>query len=163
MNPKPAKYIKHTRDSYEQLGFEPYRWFHADSPPDFARPSKPLNESRLGMISTAGAYVQGQVAYHYKDDASIRAIPRDTPTEKLRFSHIMENYLEEARQDPGTVFPAEALAQLRDEGAIGDLAGNYFSCMGGIYSREKVRSELMPLLEAAVKREKLDLLLLVPL
>ena len=57
------------------------------------------------MISTAGTYVQGQVAYYYKDDTGVRAIPNDTPMDKIRFSHIMENYLVEARQDPATVFP----------------------------------------------------------
>ena len=61
------------------------------------------------MISTAGTYVQGQIAYHYKDDTSIREIPRETPSDQVRFSHIMENYLIEARQDPCTVFPMEAL------------------------------------------------------
>ena len=38
------------------------------------------------MISTAGTYIQGQVAYYYQDDTSIRAIPNDTPVEKIRFS-----------------------------------------------------------------------------
>ena len=63
MRPTPTEYIRRTRESYEKLGFEPYRWFHAEFGPTFAVPSKPLAESRLGMISTAGTYVQGQVAY----------------------------------------------------------------------------------------------------
>ena len=115
------------------------------------------------MISTAGTYVHGQVAYYYKDDTSIRTIPRQTPVAELRFAHIMENHLVEARQDPCTVFPIEALAQLREEGFIGDLAENYFSCMGGIYSRKRVMTELIPALDEAVTKEELDLLLLVPL
>lgn len=105
MRPTPAEYIRRTRESYEKLGFEPYRWFQAETEPAFTTPSKPLAESRLGMISTAGTYVQGQVAYYYKDDTGVRAIPNDTPMDKIRFSHIMENYLVEAHQDPATVFP----------------------------------------------------------
>lgn len=163
MQPEPKQYIRHTRESYEALGFEPYQWFEADSEPAFVQLSKPLSESRLGMISTAGTYVPGQIAYHYKDDTSIRSIGHDTPTEDLRFSHIMQNYLEEARQDPCTVFPTEALAALAADGTIGELAENYFSCMGGIYSKNRVMTELIPALEAAVEKEKLDLLLLVPL
>jgi D-proline reductase (dithiol) PrdB len=107
--------------------------------------------------------VHGQVAYYYKDDTSIRAIPNDTRIEDLRFSHIMENYLVEARQDPCTVFPIEALAQLQTEGFIGELAEDYFSCMGGIYSKNRVRTELIPNLETAIDQQQLDLLLLVPL
>ncbi len=83
--PSPTHYIRQTRDNYEKLGFEPYQWFAADTPPAFTLPAKPLTESRLGMISTAGTYVHGQVAYYYKDDTSIRGIPRDTPVTDLRF------------------------------------------------------------------------------
>ena len=163
MQPEPKQYIRHTRESYEKLGFEPYQWFEADSEPAFTQLRKPLSESRLGLISTAGTYVPGQIAYHYKDDTSIRTISGDTPIDDLRFSHIMQNYLEEARQDPCTVFPSEALTALAADGTIGELADNYFSCMGGIYSKNRVTTELIPALEAAVEKEKLDLLLLVPL
>ena len=163
MRPRPAEYIRRTRESYEKLGFEPYRWFQAESEPAFAVPANPLAESRLGMISTAGTYVQGQVAYCYKDDTGVRTIPNDTPVDKIRFSHIMENYLVEARQDPATVFPSRVLAKLRSDGAIGELADNYHSCMGGIYSQNRVRSELIPNLAKAIAKERLDLLFLVPL
>ena len=161
--PAPTHYIRQTRENYEKLGFEPYQWFEADSPPAFTPPVKLLAESRLGLISTAGTYVHGQVAYYYKDDTSIRAIPNNTPVADLRFSHIMENYLVEARQDPCTVFPIAALARLKEAGVIGDLAANYYSCMGGIYSQNRVKNELIPNLEAAIDTEEIDLLLLVPL
>jgi D-proline reductase (dithiol) PrdB len=163
MKPTPTEYIRQTRESYEKLGFEPYQWFHAEDEPQLAPLAKPLSESRLGLISTAGTYVHGQVAYYYKDDTSVRAIPNDTPVKDIRFSHIMENYLVEARQDPCTVFPLEALTQLESEGTIGELAANYFSCMGGIYSKNRVINELIPNLEQAVSKEQLDLLLLIPL
>ena len=163
MTPTPVEYIRRTRDNYDKLGYTPYKWFHADSAPAFTAPSKPLAESRVGMISTAGTYVHGQVAYHYKDDTGVRSIPRDTPVSSLRFSHIMENYLVEARLDPCTVFPIEALKTLKEEGVVGDLADNYFSCMGGIYSQRRVIEELIPNLNEKVKDERLDLLLLVPL
>ena len=163
MKPTPTEYIRRTRESYEKLGFEPYRWFDAETEPAFVAPSNPLAESRLGMISTAGTYVQGQVAYYYKDDTGVRAIPNDTPMDKIRFSHIMENYLVEARQDPATVFPSDVLASLSAAGVIGELADNYYSCMGGIYSQQRVIAELIPRLTQAIDKEEIDLLLLVPL
>ncbi len=163
MQPRPTEYIRQTRENYDKLGFEPYHWYEAADDPAFVRNRKPLSESRLGLISTAGTYVSGQQAFYTKDDTSIRAIPSNTSTGDIRFAHIMENYLVEARQDPCTVFPIEALNQLQKEGVIGDLADNFFSCMGGIYSRKRVNNELIPNLEAAIDREQLDLLLLVPL
>ncbi|MDH5736732.1 MAG: hypothetical protein OEZ23_00405, partial [Gammaproteobacteria bacterium] len=120
-------------------------------------------DSRLGLISSAGAYVAGQVAYHYKDDTSIRPIASDTPLDQIRFSHITENYLVEAREDPQCVLPLRVLEKLRDEGLVGDLAKNYFSCMGGIYSQRRVREELIPSLDEAINKEEIDLLLLIPL
>ena len=168
MKPQPIEYIRRTRENYDKLGFKPYDWLNADSDPAFVKIKKPLSESKLGMISTAGTYVQGQVAYYYKDDTSIRSIPNNTPADKIRFSHIMENYLVEARQDPATVFPIEALKLLKQDKVIGDLTENYLSCMGGIYSQNRVKNELIPnlekaMFEEAVERGAIDLLLLVPL
>lgn len=163
VDPKPIDYIQQTRELYDDLGFPPYEWFYADDEPAFSLPTRPLAESKLGLVSTAGAYVQGQVAYHYKDDTSIRPVPSNTPIETLRFSHVTENYLVEARQDPRCVLPIEALARLKEQGVVGDLADNYFSCMGGIYSHRRVREELIPQLEDAFETQGIDLLLLVPL
>lgn len=163
MKPTPTEYMKQTRENYEKLGFEPYSWFSASDAAPFAALTKPLSDSRLGVVSTAGTYLHGQVAYYYKDDTSIRAIPSNASVDDLRFSHIMENYLVEARQDPCTVFPIEALNTLQADGVIGELADNFFSCMGGIYSTRRVKTELIPNLEEAVEKERLDLLLLVPL
>ena len=86
-------YIDAITERYNRLGYDPYRWYHADSPPAFAKLDKPLSAVRLGMLGTSGAYALGQVAYHYKDDTSIRAIAKETPEEDLRFAHITENYL----------------------------------------------------------------------
>ncbi|MBF66292.1 MAG: hypothetical protein CMQ29_01185 [Gammaproteobacteria bacterium] len=158
---KPTSYIQQTRDLYDSLGYPPYRWYEADSKPPFVRPAKPLAELRVGMISTAGTYVAGQVAYHYKDDTSIRVIPANTPINKLRFSHVTENYLPNARRDPRCVFPAEALPALVEEGVIGGLADTHLSCMGGIYSQRRVHQELIPNLEDELP--EIDALLLVPL
>lgn len=159
----PVNYIAHTRKLYDQLGFPPYNWYHASEEPPWANMAKPLAQSRLGMVSTAGTYVAGQKAYFYKDDTSIRPIASTTPTRNLRFSHLTENYLVEARADPATVFPTQALSRLVDEGFIGGLADNFYSCMGGIYSQGRVREELIPALQDALAKESIDCLLLVPL
>lgn len=160
---RPVSYIQQTQDLYDNLGYEPYHWFEADADPEFVKPPKPLSKCKLGLVSTAGTYLAGQVAYHYKDDTSIRVIPGDSSVSDLRFSHVTENYLVDARRDPRCVFPLQALKQLVAEGVIGELADNYFSCMGGIYSQRRVREELIPALDLAISGENIDVLLLVPL
>ena len=115
------------------------------------------------MLSTAGTYVAGQVAYFYKDDASHRVIPSDTPVENLRFSHLTENYLPDTRRDANCAFPIEPLLTLATEGVIGDVADNVFSCMGAVYSKRRVEEELAPAIHKAFVAEDVDVAYLVPL
>ena len=158
-----VEYIKGITERYQRLGYEAYKWYRAEEPPPWAPLKKPLSESRLAVLSTAGTYVAGQVAYYYKDDTSTRRIPKDTAVEDLRFSHITEHYLVDARPDPNCVFPIEPLRQLEAEGEIGELAPELVSCMGGIYSQRRVREELIPEVEAVFAEQKADAALLIPL
>lgn len=159
----PVSYIDAITQRYASLGYTPYRWYRAESGPPWQALSKPINESRLGVLSTSGAYVVGQVAYHYKDDTSVREIPMDTDDSDLRFAHITENYLESPRKDPNCILPLAALRRLEAEGRIGSLAKNALSCMGGIYSQRRVREELIPAVDAHFSKEQVDIALLVPM
>lgn len=154
-------YMQAIRARYENLGYTPYRWFEADSPPPWTALTKPLAQSRLGLLSTSGAYALGQSAYHYKDDVSIRALPSTTAEADLRFSHITENYLVDARRDPNCILPLAPLRTLQQQGVIGELADSVFSCMGGVYSQRRVREEMAPALLAAFQAQKVDCALLV--
>lgn len=156
-----VRYMQAITERYLRLGYAPYRWFQAASAPLWQPLNKPLHQVRLGMLSTSGAYAVGQVAYHYKDDTSIRQLAASTPDRDLRFSHITENYLIDPRRDPGCIFPLASLRRLVAEGFIGQLAGKVFSCMGGVYSQRRTREEIAPALLAAFEAERVDAALLV--
>ena len=158
-----VEYIESIRKRYERLSYAPYRWYYADEAPPFEPLRKPLAQSRVGVLSTSGAYVVGQVAYYYKDDTSIRAIPKDTPVDQIHFSHITENYLEDPRKDPNCILPIDALRDAETSGRIGELAADFFSCMGGIYSQRRVREETIPELQAQFEAQAVDAVLLVPM
>lgn len=157
----PVAYMQSIAERYLRLGYVPYRWFKAEDAPAWQPLTRALSDARIGMLSTSGAYALGQVAYHYKDDASFRPIPAATTDRDLRFSHLTENYLVDARRDPGCIFPLRALGALAAEGFIGKLASEVFSCMGAVYSQRRVREELAPALLAAFKRQEVDAALLV--
>lgn len=157
----PVEYIANITERYQRLGYTPYRWFNADQPAPWSPLRKPLAESVLGVLSTSGAYVVGQQAYHYKDDTSIRAISKSTPDQAMRFSHITENYLEDPRRDPNCIIPLRALEQLERERRIGTVANELYSCMGGIYSQRRVKQELIPQLVAGWQQQRVDAVLLV--
>jgi hypothetical protein len=156
-----VEYMRSIAERYQRLGYPIYRWFKAEDAPPWQALNKPLSESRIGMLSTSGAYALGQAAYHYKDDTSIREISSRTDNKDLRFSHLTENYLVDPRRDPGCIFPLAALRTLVGEGMIGGLADKVFSCMGAVYSQRRVREETAPALLAAFKAQKVDAALLV--
>ncbi len=157
----PVRYIQAITERYQRLGYQPYRWLVADGAPPWQPLAKPLRAARLGLLSSSGAYALGQVAYHYKDDCSIREIPSATPDAELRFSHITENYLVAARRDPGCMMPLRALRKLARDGVIGSLADKVLSCMGGVYSQRRVREEVAPAVLDAMRRQEVDAALLI--
>jgi len=157
------RYMEMIRERYSQLGYPVYQWYHADEPPAWTPLKKPLAESRVGVLCTAGTYAKGQVAYYYKDDTSIRSIPKDTDEKDIRFSHLTEQYLPAARKDPNCVFPLAPLKQLENEGVVGEIAEGVLSCMGAVYSQRRTREELIPRVVESFQTQGVDLAFLIPL
>jgi D-proline reductase (dithiol) PrdB len=156
-----VEYIQRITDTYAQLGYKPYQWVHSEEPPPWQPLHKPLSKCRLGLIASGGIYVTGQVAFHFKDDASFRAIPTNVRTEDLRTAHFAYDQAD-ARQDPNVVFPIDTLRNLVKEGFIGELADHAYTFMGGIYSSRRVQDKLAPQLTERLLAEKVDVALLVP-
>lgn len=159
--PKAVDYIAETRATYDGLGYPPYRWVASETAPPWAPLRKPLAESRLGLVASGGIYRAGQVAFHFRDDASYRVIPTDVATSELRATHFAYD-LRDARRDINVVFPLDPLRALVAEGAIGELAPEAFTFMGGIYSARRVQEQLVPELQARLEAQEVDALLLVP-
>ena len=60
------------------------------------------------------------------------------------------------------MLPLQALNDLIDNGRVGALAPNALTFMGGIYSSRKVRDTLAPAMVAELKKDEVDLALLIP-
>lgn len=160
---EPVAYIDSITERYSRLGYDPYRWYRREAAPAWTALKRPIAQSRLAVLSTAGGYALGQVAFHYKDDTSIRRIPKQTPRAELRFSHLTEHYLPGPRRDPNCMLPLERLAELEDDGTIGEVVDPVLSCMGGIYSQRRVREELIPAVVGEVEAAKADAALFIPM
>lgn len=159
----PVEYIRLTRDRYRSHGYDDYRWVQNDGPSGLVIPSKPLGESRVSVIVSGGAYVVGQVAFHYKDDTGMRMISKDVDTADLRFSHVAERFLPDARAEPNCLVPVNALAQLERDGVVGEIVDPLISLMGGIYSSRKVREIVTPAILETVRDQRADAVLLIPM
>ncbi len=159
--PHTVEYIKRITDNYSKLGYKPYKWVRNEDTPAWQPLRKPLSECRLGLIASGGLYVKGQVAFHFQDDLSFRAIPTDVKTTDLRTAHFAYDQTD-ARKDANVVFPIDTLRRLVKEGVIGGLAEHAYTFMGGIYSSRRVRDELAPQLTERLLADKVDVALLVP-
>ncbi len=157
----PVDYIDRTLAQYEALGYPAYSWATNPGTPPWADVAEPLERSRLGVIATGGIYRVGQTAFTHHDDTTFRAIATDTATSDLRATHFAYD-LTDAHRDINVVFPIDPLRSLADDGAIGELAPSFFTCMGGIYSQRRVRDELAPALVQRCHDDHIDLVLLVP-
>ncbi len=157
----PVRYIDRTAAQYSALGYGTYTWAHNPEPPPITSLTAPLSELRLGMIATGGIYAEGQTAFTHKDDVTYRAISSQAGTESLRATHFAYD-LTDARTDINVVFPIDTLRGLTDDGVVGELAPNFFTCMGGIYSQRRVRDELAPTLVERCQADDIDAVLLVP-
>ncbi len=146
---------------YNSLGYDSYRWAERTEVTPLTPLSKPLSDSKIMLIGSGGIYRQGQVAFHTKDDTSIRLIAADTPTSELRTAHFAYDQTD-ARDDINCVFPLERLHQLVDQGFIGGLTAMHAAFMGGIYSTRRLLSETLPRLLDQCQEHKPDLVLLVP-
>ena len=57
-------YIDVIKQRYQNLGYQPYRWFKADSETHKCNLKLPVKESKLGLLSTSGAYAIVPKAFH---------------------------------------------------------------------------------------------------
>lgn len=157
----PADYIGETKRLYDSLGYDSYRWANHPEQAPFVPLAKPLSECMIMLIGSGGVYRSGQIAFHTKDDTSVRVIPTDTPTDELRTAHFAYDQAD-ARNDANCVFPLDRLRELTDEGVIGGLTPESYGFMGGIYSTRRLESETVPLIIERCKAQQPDLVLLVP-
>ena len=158
---EPIRYIPRIARKYERLGYREYAWVHSTEPPPWQPLRRPLAEARVGLVASGGIYVAGQVAFHYKDDTSYRAIPADVETSDLRATHFAYD-LTDPRNDPNVVFPIDTLRRLVAEGTIGELAPRAFGFMGGIYSARRVAEELAEPITRELLEQQVDVALFVP-
>jgi D-proline reductase (dithiol) PrdB len=159
--PRAVDYIEVTRTTYDALGYPPYQWVHSETAPPWAPLTRPLSQCRVGLIASGGIYRAGQIAFHFRDDASYRVIPTDVPTAELRATHFAYD-LRDARTDINVVFPIDPLRALVADGVIAGLGPEAFTFMGGIYSARRVRDELGPALRDRILAQRVDVVLLVP-
>lgn len=96
--------------------------------------TKPLGESTVAMVTTAGVHLKGQPPFDMEDpdgDPSFRELPSVTPRGEYAITHDYYDH-SDADRDINVVFPMDRLNELAGEGVIGGLAAVNYGFMGHI-------------------------------
>jgi hypothetical protein len=163
----PIPYMARTREYYAAIGYTtPYRWAHYIRTP-FQPLKKPLNQSRLTIITTAAPFDpakgdQGPGA-KYNGGAKFYSV-YDGDTSKLhdlRISHIAYDRLHTSAVDSGTWFPLPQLLQRAGDGRIGQVGPNFFGAPTNRSHRITIETDAPEIL-ARCRADNIDAAILVP-
>jgi D-proline reductase (dithiol) PrdB len=129
-----------------------------------AKLKKPLSESRLTFVSTAGVQPKNSLPFdtvHPVGDYTFRRVPSNSKPEDLEI-HQLKYPTVGAERDLNVIFPIERLQELAKEKIIGSLSPNFFSFIGYNMNPEMLEETLAEKIAEAVKAEGADIALLVP-
>lgn len=129
--------------------------------PPFARPKKPLSESRLALVTTGGVHLPEQPRFDIDDpfgDCSYREILKSA--EALTWTHAYHRPGEASDLD--AVFPLRTMRGLAAEDAIGELNHRHFAFMGAIHDPGPLAEETAPEVAGKLVEDGVDVVLLTP-
>jgi D-proline reductase (dithiol) PrdB len=133
---------------------------HDDAP--FTRPRKPLSESRVGIVTTAGLHLRGDKPF-FSGDQTYRVIPSDTPASQIVQSHSSIGFDRTAfMRDVNISLPIDRLRELEAQGTIGSVASELFSFMGAARTPRTMERETGPEVARRLLADGVDVVLLTP-
>lgn len=148
-----------------QLFLKAYRWRRIDPVP-WSPLVKPLAESRLGLVSTAGLSLPDQSPFEQTvkgGDPSFREIPSTVTAAGLVETHRSKSWDHRGvDQDPNLAFPIDRARELVARGRIGSLAPAHLSFMGSITATGRFSRDHLPAATAVFEAADVDVALLVP-
>lgn len=142
-----------------------YRWRRIDPVP-WTPLTKPLAESRLALVSSAGFVLPGQEPFDESargGDPSFREIPAEVRASDLINTHRSESFDHEpVEADPNVAFPVDRVRELAEAGRIGEVNRRHLSCMGSLTAVGRFVRETAPEAVGQLVEDRVDVALLVP-
>lgn len=123
---------------------------------------KPLNDSKVALVTTAGVHPKSQTPFdveNQKGDWSYRQISRDLPSSELMVTHTHYDHTD-ADLDINCVFPLDRLKELEQEGVIGSIADIHYGFMGFIPNPTPLRRNTAKEVAQKIKDADIDIVLL---
>ena len=139
---------------------------YAIKPTPRTRLAKPLSESRVALVTTAGLRTPDQGDFDHSDkrgDPTFREIPNTIETRLLVESHRSYSFDHEAvRSDVNLAFPLDRFRGLESRGVIGELNHRHFSFMGSIVGPRRLIDETAPQVARTLAKDRVDAVFLTP-
>jgi D-proline reductase (dithiol) PrdB len=127
---------------------------------------KPLSESRVALVTTAGLTTPDQSDFDHSDkrgDPSFREIPNTVETRLLLESHRSYSFDHEGiRSDVNLAFPLDRFRELEKQGVIGELNHRHFSFMGSIVGPRRLIDGTAPQVARMLAEDRVDAVFLTP-
>lgn len=140
---------------------KPPRVLVLPSNPSWFPVAKPVDQSRVAVLTSAALRLKHQQPFAPGEDLSYRLIPSDAKASEILIDHH-SRIGPVPRQDPEIVFPMTALANLAAKQVVGSLSAFHVSFKGGTRRHQDVETQLGPAIVRELKRAGVDLALLVP-
>jgi D-proline reductase (dithiol) PrdB len=164
---QPIRYIERTRSYYLGLGYEnPYIWAHYIEAP-FTALQKPLNQSVLGLITTAVPYdpnkgLQGPGAPYNATAKFYQPYQSSVDADiDLRIAHIGIDRINANMEDSACWFPLAIAKQAVQTGRVKALSPNFYGLPTNRSQRHTLEIDA-PLILEMLRADKVDVAVLIP-
>lgn len=139
---------------------------YAIDPVPCAKVDKPLRQSRVALVTTAGLRTPEQTNFDKSNkmgDSSFREIPNTIQVNSLVESHRSYAFDHEAVDDDHNLaFPLDRFRELESQGEIGQLNHRHFSFMGSIVGPRILIDETAPQVARMLRDDGVDVAFLTP-
>ncbi len=133
---------------------------HDDSP--CAAMSKPLNEAKIALVTTAGLHLRDDTPFS-SGDQTYRVIPSSTPASGIIQSHMSIGFDRTGiMRDVNVTFPIDRLREMVKRGEIGAVTEDFYSFMGAQRSPRRIEEETGPEVGRLLLEEGADAAFLTP-
>ena len=140
-----------------------------EGPIPFQPLAKPLAESTVAMVTSAGISLKGDAPFNMTreleeplwGDPSYRCLPGTTTAAEIDVNHLHIN-TDYIKQDINVILPLQRLDELVEAGGVGGVAPTAYSFYGFQWERKSfLETSIKPII-AQMKSEAVDAVLLTP-
>lgn len=159
-----ANFVEIERQFIREKAYPNFEWVRHERASPVVPLRKPISESVVAMITTAGVHRKSDPAFDLGNragDPTYREIPRETSLDDISLSHVGYD-TKAVSTDKNCVFPIDRLRDLETDGVFGALAPRHFSFMGYVATPERLVRETAPEVAAKLGHDEVDFVLLAP-